>query len=389
MKHPRPGIWWAVLAAALVVLSACGSQAEAPKPAEGAKPGAGPPAVKAVPITTARAETRSLQRNVETVGSLLAWEEAQVRSEVPGTIDKIFFDLGDRVKAGDVLARLDTRLFRLDVEQAEAALRVAKENQTRMQAEVEDSRTNMERAEELHKRELISTQERDHSRTTYRVMQAQLQGSGAEIQRMEAGLNISRKKLGDTLIRAPIAGAIARRWVNTGEYITATSINTTPLFTIVALDPLKYTGTVPERHAPDLRIGQPVQLSVEAYGQEPFSGQITRLAPAVEVQTRTLVLEARVPNAGGRLRPGFFAKGVVLTRRDDTVVFVPQDAVAYLVGINKVFVIADGKAVERMVKPGARLGNFVEVSGVKPGEVVATSNLAQLFGGVPVVARGK
>ncbi len=367
------------IAAALVALAACGpSRPEAPK--EPARP-----ALKAIAVTTARAETRSVQRNVETVGSLAAWEESQVRSEVPGTIDRMFVDLGDRVKAGDPLARLDTRLFRLEVEQAEAALRVAKENQTRLQAEVEDARSNMERAEELYRRELIATQERDRARTTSRVMQAQLQGSGADIQRMEASLNISRKKLGDTLIRAPISGAVAKRHVNLGEYVTATSITTTPLFTLVALDPLKYTGTVPERFAPELRIGQTAQLSVEAYGQDTFNGQITRLAPAVEVQTRTLALEARVPNGAGRLRPGFFAKGSVLTRRDDAVVFVPADALSYLVGIHKVFVIAAGKAEERIVQPGVRQGNFVEIaSGVKPGEVVATSNVAQLFHGAPV-----
>lgn len=344
-----------------------------------------PPPIKATAITTARAETRAVQRNVETTGSLVAWEESQVKSEVAGTIDRIFVDLGDRVKTGDPLARVDTRLFRLEVEQAEAALRVARENQTRLLAEVDDARANMARAEELHRRELISTQERDRARTAARVAEAQLQGSTAEIQKMEAMLNMSKKKLGDTVIRAPISGAIARRFVNVGEYVAATALPTTPLFSIVALDPLKYTGTVPERYSPELRIGQTVQLTVEAYGQETFNGRITRLAPAVEVQTRTLVLEARIPNPAGRLRPGFFAKGNVLTRRDETVVFVPTEALSYLVGIHKVFVIAAGKAEERIVQPGARQGNFVEItSGVKSGEVVAASNVAQLFNGAPV-----
>lgn len=370
----------AILTLGLLALAACNrSQADLPK----APPS--PPPIKAIAITTARAETRAVQRNVETTGSLVAWEESQVKSEVAGTIDRIFVDLGDRVKTGDPLARVDTRLFRLEVEQAEAALRVAKENQTRLLAEVDDARANMARAEELHRRELISTQERDRARTAARVAEAQLQGSTAEIQKMEAMLNMSKKKLGDTVIRAPISGAIARRFVNVGEYVAATALPTTPLFSIVALDPLKYTGTVPERYSPDLRTGQTVQLTVEAYGQETFNGRITRLAPAVEVQTRTLVLEARIPNPAGRLRPGFFAKGNVLTRRDETVVFVPTEALSYLVGIHKVFVIAAGKAEERIVQPGARQGDFVEItSGVKSGEVVATSNVAQLFNGAPV-----
>jgi len=105
----------------------------------------------------------------------------------------------------------------------------------------------------------------------------------------------------------------------------------------------------------------------------------------VEVQTRSLALEGRVGNADNRLRPGFFAKGVVLTRKDTTVAFVPAEAVVYFVGISKVFVVTNGKVEERLVKAGARQGALVEINdGVKPGETVATSNLSQLFNGAPI-----
>jgi membrane fusion protein (multidrug efflux system) len=105
----------------------------------------------------------------------------------------------------------------------------------------------------------------------------------------------------------------------------------------------------------------------------------------VEVQTRSLSLEARVPNADGRLRPGFFAKGAVLARKDEAVTFVPAEAVTYFVGITKVFVVANGKAEERLVKAGARQGGWIEIAeGVKAGEAVATTNLSQLFNGAPV-----
>jgi membrane fusion protein (multidrug efflux system) len=142
---------------------------------------------------------------------------------------------------------------------------------------------------------------------------------------------------------------------------------------------------VPERQAPELKVGQTVRLSVEAYIDKAFTGTITRLAPAVEVATRTLAVEARVPNESGTLRPGFFAKGNVLTREDPTVVVVPADALMNVVGLNKVFVIADGKAQERQVRPGARQGGILEIlQGVKAGEMVATSNLPALYNGAPV-----
>ena len=142
--------------------------------------------------------------------------------------------------------------------------------------------------------------------------------------------------------------------------------------------------------SPELRVGQRLQLTVEAHPGQAFWGQVTRVAPAVDVQTRSLSLEARVPNPDGRLRPGFFAKGAVLTRKDETVAFVPAEAVSYFVGINKVFVVADGKAQERLVKPGSRQGGWVEIAeGIKAGETVAITNLAQLFNGAPVTVVGK
>lgn len=359
----------------LLLLQACGqSQAQDPKKKE-------PAELKPLPVTVAKVETRPVQRSVETVGSLLAWEESQVKAEVSGTLDRLFVDLGDRVKAGQILATLEAREFSLQVEQAEASLRMARETQARTRAEQDEAKANAERAEELYRRELISAQERDRWRTQYRVTQALAQSSAADIQRLEAALGVARKKLRDATIRAPIAGAVAKRHVNVGEFVK----DGAALFTLVVSDPLKYTGTVPERYAPELRVGQTLQLTVEAYPGQSFAGQVTRVAPAVDVQTRGLSLEARVPNPEGRLRPGFFAKGAVLTRKDDAVAFVPAEAVTYFVGITKVFVVVDSKAQERLVKPGTRQGGLVEIlDGVKPGEVVATTNLAQLFNGAPV-----
>jgi membrane fusion protein (multidrug efflux system) len=356
------------------LLAACGqSQAQDPKkkPAE----------LKPLPVTVAKVETRPVQRSVETVGSLLAWEESQVKAEVAGTVDKLSADLGDRVKMGQILATLNAREFNLQVDQAQASLRMARENEARTRAEQEEAKANAERADELYRRDLIAAQERDRWRTQYRVTQALAQLNAADIQRLEAALGVARKKLQDATFRAPISGAVAKRHVNVGEFVK----DGAALFTLVVADPLKYTGTVPERYAPELRVGQTLQLTLEAYPGQAFSGQVTRVAPAVEVQTRSLSLEARVPNAEGRLRPGFFAKGSVLTRKDEAVPFVPAEAVTYFVGITKVFVIADGRAQERLVKPGTRQGGLVEImDGVKAGEAVATTNLAQLFNGAPV-----
>ena len=426
------------LCMALAALGACSkSDAQSPPAAKAAPAPAAPGAIKPIPITVARAEAREVQRSVETVGSLVAWQETQVRTEQPGTIARLHADLGDSVARGKVLAEYDAREFELAVAQAEADLLSARQSASRarttvgssevalrrtrdalsaLQAEVarnrsqvEWAKSELERNQELFRRELIAARDVDSARNGYNVAAAQLavaenvialhpdqvriaeaqiesdlaaqRVADAEVARREATLGIVRKRLGDTSIRAPFAGLIAKRLVNAGEYVK----ENTGVFNLVALDPLKYTGTVSERYAPELRIGQRIELTVEAYPGLSFPGQVTRLSPSVEVQTRSLALEGRVGNADGRLRPGFFTKGVVLSRKDTAVAFIPAEALVYFVGISKVFVVTNGKAQERIVKAGARQGAWVEVSdGVKPGETVAASNLSQLFEGAPV-----
>jgi membrane fusion protein (multidrug efflux system) len=144
---------------------------------------------------------------------------------------------------------------------------------------------------------------------------------------------------------------------------------------------------VPERFAPEIKIEQPVDVQVEAFADRVFPGTVLRVSPAVDVQTRSLSLEAKVPNPDRLLKPGFFAKGLILTGVSPQAVFVPEDAVYSYVGITKAFVIHDGTAQERLVKTGFRKDGMVEITdGLQPGEVVATSSLPQLYQGAKVQA---
>jgi RND family efflux transporter MFP subunit len=432
--------------ACLVVLVPCAlagvacdrGQAEPSNRAAGAaRPPAVAPAVRPIAVNVTPAQSRAVQRTVETSGSVLAGDEVQARSEQPGTIARLHVDLGDRVAAGAVLADYDRREFQLAVDQAqadlgaaqqglararatavasEAALRRARDSRPMLEADVaraesqyEFMRSEMERTQALHKRELIAARDVDNARNQLNIAAAQaavartlaaqhpdqvrsaeaqhtsdlaaVRAAEAQVKQREAALGLVQKRLGDTTVRAPLTGLIARRHVNPGEFVK----DNTPLFTIVVANPLKYVGTVPERQAPDLRIGQALRLTVEAFGDRAFTGTVTRVAPAVEVATRTLTIEARVPNDDGALKPGFFGKGHVLVREDPAAVFVPSEAVTSIAGITKVFVVTGGQALERIVKPGARQGAWVEIpAGVKAGEAVAVSNLAALFNGAPV-----
>ncbi|MGH7343499.1 MAG: efflux RND transporter periplasmic adaptor subunit [Candidatus Rokuibacteriota bacterium] len=426
----------AVLVVLVILAAGCGRE-EAGVPA--AKAAAAP---EGLTVTAVPVQARDVERVVETTGSLLAWEEATVSTSVPGTIARLAVDLGDRVRAGQVVAELETREFTLGVQQAEAALRAARDTLTRAHAQVdaaranlqqvrdsrksweanvkrwkvalEEAHLNLERSRTLVEGEFIAKRELDAARTQYesvaaqyesaqvdlgqypervRAAEAQLRSdlsavrvAEAEIARREAELGMAEKRLGDATLRTPIGGAVARRHVNPGEYVK----ENVAVFSIVRSDSLKYSGVVSEHAALEIRAGQAVRLEVDPVPGRTFTGRVTRVSPAVDVASRTVLLEAQVPNPDALLKPGLFARGVLATRRDASIPFVSEAAVTTFAGITKVFVLVGGKAQERSVKLGRKQDGMVEIlEGVRPGEQVATSSLAQLYDGAGVTVQAR
>jgi RND family efflux transporter MFP subunit len=265
----------------------------------------------------------------------------------------------------------------------------------RSQAVLTDAQTNLKRFEGLFTEGAISASQRDSAQTQYDVGLASLRAAEAQfesdraaaknaeanVEQARAALELARKRLQDTDIVAPFDGSVRKRLVNVGE----TYKEKTPLMTLVATQALKLQGEVPERFAPQIAVGRPVKVEVEAHPGRSFGGTITRVSPAVDVESRTFTVEASIPNPGGVLKPGFFAKASILIGTERNVSFVPEEAVVSFAGIVKVYVIAQDKAEERRVVTGQRTEGWVEIlEGVKPGETVATSSLSQLATGTAV-----
>jgi multidrug efflux pump subunit AcrA (membrane-fusion protein) len=398
------------IGAALLAFGLAACSRSGPGDAQG-KPGDAK--VTRIPITTAPAAAREIARTVEVTGTLLPFEEVTLTNEQAGTVEALLVDLGDRVEPGQLLLRLDDREARLALTQAEAnllaaeralgraraAAEAARATVARAQAALEEARLNRKRFEDLFAEGAVSASQRDTARTqdemaaaTVREAEAQaeseaqgVQTAAAAVEQARAALGLARKRVADTAVRAPLKGAVRQRLVSAGDGIK----EKTPLLVLVATNPLKLQGTVPERFAPEIRVGQPVSVTLDAYPGRAFRGKVSRVSPAVDPQTRTLALEALLENPDGRLKPGFFAKGEVLARTDREVPFVPEAALYTFVGITKVFVVADGTVQERQVEVGDRVNGWVEIRrGIKPGEVVATANLAALFDGAPVTVTG-
>ncbi len=369
-------------AAAALVLTFAGCSKDAPKKPEGPVIGQGEQVLK---VKTAKVEGRSVARSVEATGTLAPWDEVIVSNDTPGTVEKITADLGDSVKSGATLAVLDQREARLNYEDAEAALQTSLKSLDRQRARSRDAKTTFARYDELFKEGMVSVSQHDSAVTAHDVAEAELREAEAKVRQSEARIDLAKKRLSDTVIKSPITGEVKKRFVSVGENIK----DKVQMFSIVSTGTLKFQGAVAETSVPKLRNGQTVEVAVDAYRDKTFKGRLTRISPAVDVRTRTLEVEASVPNPAGLLKPGFFAKGLIFTSVEKGVPFVPSEAVYVFVGITKVFVIEDGVAREKLVNTGVREGSTVEViDGIKPGQTVATTNLSALYEGVLVSVEG-
>jgi membrane fusion protein (multidrug efflux system) len=222
----------------------------------------------------------------------------------------------------------------------------------------------------------------------------------AEARAKQSDLELESQRLRDATVRAPILNdvsaatqsaspalaatpryAVATRLVSVGEYVR----EGTPLFKLVADNPIKYRAQVPERFLGQIKVDQPVKVSVEAF-ETPFAGKVARISPQVDTTSRTFAVETLVPNDDGRLQPGSFARGSIATFTQPKVTFVPQSAVVTFAGVSKVFGVKDDKAVEYKVELGDRAGDDVEiVSGFAGAVPLVIDGASKLAGGLPVI----
>jgi len=363
---------------------------------------------RSLSVETVKAEVRELQRSVEAVGTLDPNEEVVVSNQVEGTVDKLFVDLGDAVRAGQVIAQLDTRELELAVHQQQAALQQelarlglpdanaavdeAATSQVRQaEATFAEAKLRLERTRRLAEEGVVAKQVLDEQQARYDVADAAVRSARetvrnirATIAARKAALSLAEKKLADARITAPIAGFIKDRAVTEGLYLRANS----PVVTIVQNSPLKLRVDVPESAVAFMRSGRPVEFHVDAFPDRTFEGKVSRLSPSVDQQSRTLKLEALVNNPEGVLKPGFFARVTIQTDRKDKAVVIPAGSLSTFAGLEKVFVIENGKVAERIVRTGEQLGDHVEiVEGLKEGELIAKSNLGNMQQGREVSVR--
>lgn len=317
------------------------------------------PAVRpAVPVEVAAVEVMAVSEEVEALGTLAADESVVIAPEIAGRVVALGFKEGEPVKAGQALVNLDTAILDAELKQAQADLGLARDTYERLRSLVQRG-----------------------SGT-----QVALDEAAAKLASSEARVQLAKAKLAQSTIMAPFNGVVGLRSVGVGDYVPVGK----PLITLTNIDPIKIDFRVPEIYLSRLKVGQPVQMRVDAVPDRKFTGQIFAIDPVVDVNGRAIRLRASIPNADLALKPGLFARLAITVDQRQNAIVVPEMAVVPDAVGKMVYVVDNGKARRVSVELGKRLPGKVEiVSGLKPDMQIITAGQMRLRDGSAIAIKDK
>ena len=375
----------AALAAGVVCLAlsgaACGhSETAAPGPQD--RP---PTAVATAPVTGIDEPV-----TVEATGGFEPDEASDVAPESSGRVTATPVDVGQHVQKGTVLVRIQEVDAKLRLEETRAAVSRAEANLQLAESQNALAQTMAKRNATLLATGLVPQTVADEARTQGETAAHTVLVARASLAQARAQLALAEKAVKDVIVEAPFTGYISDRRVSVGEFVQPS----TAVVTLLRIDPLRLQLTIPAVQAGQVQVGQSVRARVDAFPDKVFEGRITAINPAIAAQSRSFRVEARIPNPGAILKPGMFAVATVDQGRTERALIVPRRAVVEDVNTNsfRVFVIdGENRARLRVVQLAARQtapDRTKVLTGIKEGERVATSNLADLYDGAAVTVTG-
>ncbi len=400
----------AVLALVAGLTSACGT-AKGEAGAKGNEPAA-------ISVSVAAATEQPITRFLKVTGTLAAQEQAEVAAEIQGRVISTPVERGTPVAEGADLIRISPAEAQAQAAEAEAnaaqlegrlGLRGPEERRQGVPGdsaefdidrvpEVANGRAQLtlaqgdfDRAKMLYEKKLLSQADFDQKSAQAEVARRQFEiarnGAMQQYQALlaaRARVVLAKKALADTVVRAPFAGVVGERLVSVGDYVA----RGTKVASVLRTNPLRVQLTVPEQYSAEVGVGRSVSFEVDASPGQKFTGQVRYVSPALEANSRTLVVEAVVPNNAGALKPGAFATALIEQAKRSPGILTPAAAVRTVAGTSRVFVVSGDKAEERIVTIGQPVGDLIEItSGLQAGEKVATSSVAQLADGIRVAAK--
>jgi len=374
---------------------------------------------KQIPVETISLHLGSIDRRLHLTGTIISEARVDVLSKVSGILEKIQVEQGDRIKANQVIAMVESEEKEAHLQEAQAALDVLRARWAQMEtgarpeeitqseqlvrqtkASWETSLDNYMRLKNLKERDFISQQRLDEAMLQVTISEAEYRSAKekltllrkgarqedrdallAQIRQAEAALRLAQIHLKNTTIRAPISGIISKRFLDEGAFVSTTA----PIVRIVAMDRVKALVQVVESDLAQLRVGAKADIHVDAYQEQVFRGEVSSISPTVDPETRMADVEIEVENMDHRLKPGMFARVNLVVQRRDGVLLLVKDSLIRERGHTRVFVHENGRALLREISLGLEGEKYVEVlRGLREGEEVIVAGQYELKDMMPV-----
>jgi RND family efflux transporter MFP subunit len=313
-----------------------------------------------------------LSRELPLSGSLSPLVQTTIKSKVAGEVLEVTVREGQAVRRGDVLARIDTRNLKAQLDSQQANLEKAR-------ADLALARLNRDNSKAMLAEHYISQNAYDTADSTYQSDLASERVAEAQVRLAQIGWD-------DAVVHAPFDGIVATRLVQPGEKINVDD----SLLTLVDLSKMELEAPAPASEIPSVKVGQLALFRVGGFGERRFEGRVERINPMTEQASRSIMVYLSVPNADGALKGGMFAQGELTLDKTAPTPSMPAAAVHSVAGLAYVFVLAGGRIVQRSVTLGLRSEDqgMVEVrEGLKPGEQVIVANLDALKDGQAAVLK--
>lgn len=376
--------------------------AQTPGPGAGAGRGGGragaarPP----MPVEFATVARGPVTEQILVVGSLIGEATVQVVPKVNGRLESISVKLGDAVRRGHVIAKVEDSEIQEQVRQAEASFQVGQATIRQREADLKLAKTNLDRSRSLFDRQLLPQQTYDDTEARYQAALAQLDLAKAQFEQAKARLEELRITLANTRIASPVDGFVGKRFVDPGAFVGPNS----PIVSVVDISTVRMVANLVERDVKRVPAGTRAAVEVDAFPGERFAGRVSRVAPVFDPATRTAEMEIEVPNAGFRLKPGMYARVQLTVDTRADALTVPRNALIDVDGKPGVFIAApaaagttgggaaqQGDAVMTAkfvpVQTGIRDGERIEIrSGIQDGTRVITTGAGALKDGDRIVA---
>src|SRR5262245_39792044 len=323
-------------------------------------------------VEIASVKRADMIESMTVVGNLIGEATVEAVPKVSGRLDEVTVRLGDRVRKGQQLAKVEDREISEQVKQAQAAFDVAAATIRQREADLRLAQTNLDRSKNLFDRQLIPKQTYDDTDARYQAAAAQLDLARAQYQQAQARVDELRINLANTVIASPVSGFVGKRALDPGAWVTPNS----SFISVVDISVVRLVANLVEKDLGRISSGMKADVAVDAYPGEHFVGRIAHVAPVLDPATRTAQIEVEIDNSNFRLKPGMYAKVSFVIEHKEKVLVVPANSVVDSQGKKGVYVPGEGDVAK--FQP-------VTIGMMDPGQIEITAGVAE---GMRVISTG-